>query len=115
MAVRCRAPADPVRNDLRSELGRASHAEGNASRGRDRPSSERVRPAVMDFETLWEATIGLIVEDGWIAIGAIGALAATWLVTVLARSQGNEELLILAGPLLLGMIIALILSNLYAA
>jgi uncharacterized membrane protein YeaQ/YmgE (transglycosylase-associated protein family) len=69
----------------------------------------------MDWETLWEASLGLIIEDGWIAVGAVGAILATWLFTRMADAQHNEEMLNLAGPLLLAMIAMLVLANLYAA
>ncbi|MEA2642394.1 MAG: hypothetical protein QOF51_3788 [Chloroflexota bacterium] len=67
----------------------------------------------MDKEALYDATIGLIIEDGWIAVGAIGALIATWAISVFAGS--NEELRDLAGPLLMAMVVAVILANLYSA
>jgi high-affinity Fe2+/Pb2+ permease len=69
----------------------------------------------MDFETLWEATIGLIVEDGWIATGAVVALLLTWLLSVVARAEDNDALLNLAGPLLMVLVVVLVLTNLFAA
>ena len=69
----------------------------------------------MDWETLWEASLGLIIEDGWIAVGAVVAMLASWLVTLVGHTEHNEQVVDLAGPLLLGLIVVLILANLYAA
>jgi len=61
----------------------------------------------------WEQVYGLIVEDGWIAAGAVGALVATWLFTRLAGD--NEVLRDAGGPLLMLLISLLVLANLYTA
>jgi len=62
---------------------------------------------------VWEQVYGLVVEDGWIALGAIGALVATFLYTRLTAA--NEAQRDLGGLLLFAMIAALMLTNLYAA
>lgn len=62
---------------------------------------------------VWEQVYGLVVEDGWIALGAVGALLATGVFAFLAGP--NDELRDLAGPLLLILVCLLTLANLYAA
>jgi hypothetical protein len=61
----------------------------------------------------WEQVYGLIVDDGWIAAGAIGALMATWAFTQLAAE--NESLRDFGGPLLMLLVSCVILANLYVA
>ena len=63
------------------------------------------------FKTIWSTLYGLLVDDGQLAIGAIAALAITWL---LARTAGDALEPIL-GWLLLLMVLALVLANLYRA
>jgi hypothetical protein len=65
------------------------------------------------LSAVWEQVYGLVVEDGWIALGAVGALITTGLFALLAGS--NEELKDLGGPLLLVLVCILLLANLYAA
>ena len=62
--------------------------------------------------TAWEAVAGLLVEDGWIASGTVGALVATGLLEV---GIGGGPLSDLGGPLLFILLMALLLVNLYAA
>ena len=62
---------------------------------------------------VWEQVYGLVVEDGWIAAGAVGALVATWLFTRLAGE--NEMLRDAGGPLLMVLVALLVLANLYTA
>ena len=63
--------------------------------------------------TVWEQVYGLVVEDGWIALGAVGALLVTWLFAIMTAEQEAEHNL--AGPLLFGLIMALVGGNLYTA
>ena len=56
---------------------------------------------------VWDNVIGLVVEDGQLAVGIVVALGLTWvLVTV------SELVLDVAGWLLLAILIALLLVNL---
>jgi hypothetical protein len=58
---------------------------------------------------LWENTYGLLVDDGQLAVGAIVALVVTWLVAQSGALQEN------AGWLLLVLVLALVIANLYRA
>ena len=60
---------------------------------------------------LWDNTYGLLVDDGQLAIGAIVALAITWLIARYASNAVRED----AGWLLLAMVIALVVANVYRA
>ena len=60
---------------------------------------------------VWDNTYGLLVDDGQLAIGAIAALAITWLIAQYASDTVRED----AGWLLLAMVIVLVLANLYRA
>ncbi len=60
---------------------------------------------------IWENAYGLLVDDGQLAVGAIAALAITWVVA----SWGSEELRQNAGWLLLALVLALVVANLYLA
>ena len=60
---------------------------------------------------VWDNTYGLLVDDGQLAIGAITALAITWLIAQYASDAVRED----AGWLLLAMVIILVLANLYRA
>ncbi|OLC56869.1 MAG: hypothetical protein AUH85_04900 [Chloroflexi bacterium 13_1_40CM_4_68_4] len=58
------------------------------------------------FETLrsiWSNVFGLLVEDGRLALGAIGALAVTWLA---AGTLGDAS-----GWFLLALVLALVVAN----
>ena len=58
-----------------------------------------------------EAVLGLLVEDGSLAVGIVVALALTWITTaILAEGQRDQ-----VGWLLLAMLVALVLVNLRAA
>jgi hypothetical protein len=59
---------------------------------------------------IWENTYGLLVDDGQLAIGAIAALALAWLVATLAPAMDS-----VVGWLLLAVVLALVLANLYRA
>jgi len=58
---------------------------------------------------IWSNTYGLLVDDGQLAVGAIAALVVTWLVAQSGALQEN------AGWLLLVLILALVVANLYRA
>ena len=60
---------------------------------------------------IWDNTYGLLVDDGQLAIGAIVALTITWLV-----AQTNDELVHEnSGWVLLVLVVALVIANLYRA
>jgi phosphate/sulfate permease len=58
---------------------------------------------------IWGNTYGLLVDDGQLAIGAIAALVVTWLAAQSGAFQEN------AGWLLLVLVLALVIANLYRA
>jgi hypothetical protein len=58
---------------------------------------------------IWDNTYGLLVDDGQLAIGTIAALVVTWLAAQSASLQEN------AGWLLLVLVLALVMANLYRA
>jgi hypothetical protein len=60
---------------------------------------------------IWDNTYGLLVDDGQLAIGAIVALAITWFVA----QSGTDEVRENAGWLLLVLVVALVVANLYRA
>jgi hypothetical protein len=61
------------------------------------------------LRAIWNNTYGLLVDDGQLAVGAIGALVLTWLAAQSAALQDN------AGWLLLALVLALVIANLYRA
>ena len=63
------------------------------------------------FRTIWSTLVGLLIEDGQLAIGALIALAVTWAVA----SAGGDAARDLVGWMLLAMVLALVLVNLYRA
>jgi len=63
------------------------------------------------FRSLWDNTYGLLVDDGQLAIGAIAALAITWLIAEYSSETVREN----AGWALVVMVIALVVANLYRA
>ena len=60
---------------------------------------------------IWDNTYGLLVDDGQLAIGAIASLAITWVVA----ESGNDAVHENAGWLLLGLVVVLVIANLYRA
>lgn len=62
------------------------------------------------LRSIWDNTYGLLVDDGRLALGALGAIAVSWVVAVAAPAAGEQ-----VGWLLLGLIVALVLANVYAA
>jgi len=53
--------------------------------------------------SIWSSLVGLLVEDGRLALGAIGALAITWLAS---GTLGDAS-----GWLLLAVMLGLVVSN----
>jgi hypothetical protein len=60
---------------------------------------------------IWDNTYGLLVDDGQLAVGAIAALAITWLVAQMSGDAIREN----AGWLLLVLVVVLVIANLYRA
>ena len=60
---------------------------------------------------VWDNTYGLLVDDGQLAIGAIAALAITWVIAEYSSEAIREN----AGWLLVAMVIVLVIANLYRA
>ena len=63
------------------------------------------------LRAVWDNTYGLLVDDGQLAIGAIAALAITWLVAQTSGETVREN----AGWILLVLVVALVVANLYRA
>jgi hypothetical protein len=63
------------------------------------------------LKSIWENLYGLLVDDGSLAIGALAAVAIAWLFAAVATDAFER----LGGPLLLVLISALVLANLYTA
>lgn len=59
------------------------------------------------FRFAWQNIVGLVVEDGQLAIGIVVSLAITWLLSTLGASV--EPLI---GWLLLALLVAVLLLNL---
>ncbi|MEP6693892.1 MAG: hypothetical protein ABJB39_04555 [Chloroflexota bacterium] len=60
---------------------------------------------------IWDNTYGLLVDDGQLAVGAIVVLGITWVVA----SSSNQTLQDNAGWILLVLVLALVVVNLYRA
>ncbi len=63
------------------------------------------------FRTIWSTLYGLLVDDGQLAIGALGALAVTWALA----TAGGDAAQQVVGWVLLFMILVLVVANLYRA
>jgi len=63
------------------------------------------------LRAIWDNTYGLLVDDGQLAIGAIVALAITWLIAGSSSEAVREN----AGWVLLLLVLALVIANLYRA
>ena len=63
------------------------------------------------LRAMWDNTYGLLVDDGQLAIGAIVALAITWAVAQISDETIREN----AGWILLVLVVALVVANLYRA
>jgi hypothetical protein len=61
--------------------------------------------------SIWETLWGLLVDDGQLAVGIVVSLAIVWTLA----TYGGESLRDLAGWLLLVLLVALTLANLYRA
>jgi uncharacterized membrane protein len=60
---------------------------------------------------IWENLYGLLVEDGQLAVGIVVSLAIAWALTAYAAEAVRDA----AGWVLLVLLIALTLANLYRA
>jgi len=63
------------------------------------------------FRSIWSTLAGLLIEDGQLAIGALIALAITWGIAYSGGDQGRD----VSGWLLLVLVLALVVANLYRA
>jgi hypothetical protein len=63
------------------------------------------------FRSVWSTLVGLLIDDGELAIGALVALAITW---ALAAAGGNDAQE-LVGWVLLAIVLVLVVANLYRA
>jgi thiosulfate reductase cytochrome b subunit len=63
------------------------------------------------FRTIWSTLYGLLVDDGQLAIGALGALAITWALAAAVGDAAHE----VVGWLLLALVLVLVVANLYRA
>ena len=63
------------------------------------------------FKGVWSTLVGLLVEDGQLAIGALVALAITWLLA----ASGGDRTQQIVGWALLAMVLVLVVANLYRA
>ncbi len=63
------------------------------------------------LKAIWENVYGLLVDDGSLAIGALAAVAIAWLFAVVATEAFEQ----VGGPLLLVLVSALVVANLYTA
>jgi hypothetical protein len=63
------------------------------------------------LRAIWANTYGLLVDDGQLALGAIAALAVTWVIA----ESGSDAVRENAGWLLYAMVLALAVTNIYRA
>ena len=63
------------------------------------------------FKGIWSTLVGLLIEDGQLAIGALVALAITWTLA----NAGGASARGVVGWVLLVMVLMLIVANVYRA
>ena len=63
------------------------------------------------FRSIWSTLVGLLIEDGQLAVGAILALAITWAFA----TAGGDAAQQVVGWVLLVMVLVLVVANLYRA
>jgi hypothetical protein len=63
------------------------------------------------FRGIPSTLVGLLIEDGQLAIGALLALGITWAIAYSAGDQGRD----VSGWVLLVMVLVLVVANLYRA
>ena len=63
------------------------------------------------FKSIWSTLVGLLIEDGQLAIGALVALSVTWLLAAAGGDQTQQ----VVGWALLAMVLVLVVANLYRA
>lgn len=63
------------------------------------------------LSAVWENTYGLLVDDGQLAVGIVLALAFVWLLATYAGAAARD----VGGWVLLALLIALKLANIYRA
>ena len=63
------------------------------------------------FRGIWSTLVGLLIEDGQLAIGALIALAITWALANAGGDSGRQ----VVGWVLLVMVLLLVVANLYRA
>ncbi len=63
------------------------------------------------FKTIWSTLVGLLIEDGQLASGALIALAITWAIAYSGGDQGRD----ISGWVLLVIVLVLVVANLYRA
>jgi hypothetical protein len=63
------------------------------------------------FNGIWSTLVGLLIEDGQLAIGALLALAITWAIATAGGAPAQQ----VVGWVLLVMVLVLVVANLYRA
>ena len=63
------------------------------------------------FSGIWSTLVGLLIEDGQLAVGALVALGITWALA----TAGGDVAQQLVGWVLLVMVLVLVVANLYRA
>jgi hypothetical protein len=63
------------------------------------------------FRSMWSTLVGLLIEDGQLAVGALLALAITWAIAFSGGDRGRD----VSGWVLLVLVLALVVANLYRA